>query len=1835
MRPIKALLLLIILSFPVVVSAKTDPAYRHARVDPGYSWKNGLTIRFEPDEAQCRQKYGSAWRAKCSAPVGRSGQPARGISMRPEVQGTWQWQDANNIVFIPLANDSLQPGTRYDIDISKLPFPDYVRLDSRKLQCATLPKAATLLKSDFLVDPSPASLHRIFASIEFNFPVNTSRFQPLLELPGGGSAGSPDLVWNGECDQLNISWPVTRLPEYSGVAKIMLPGFGQIYMKNGSPEYIPCNEPGVFFRQSMPGDDELFYGKKARLIQRDDESLSRFYQLEIDLSLFALGKDVADELIVMELPEYGSKEALRPFNWSQAPHITREIIKKGTFLKPEPLQAKDARQTKFRFKIPVKPGRYVLVSLGDGLKSASGHKLGKAWNSILQAEPSEARIGFLQPGNIIGGESKIDIFGNNIDEIDWKVTNIQQHQLGLLARASDLSYAYPLDRLIGTGIGIEDLGISSHGTLKVAHQEEKNAQFATLNLAKILSDMNCATGGMAYVQITGKYEGREVANAGRLVLSTNIGLLIKRGNRGNLDCFVHYLDGSGPAPNAKISILRSDGTPLLAKKADEQGFSSFDNVSEKEAVAIKAEQNGEIAWLSLRDKSRQLNYSDFDTGGAHVAQDGILAYVFNQRGIYRPGDTLYFGCMPRHADFSLLPADLPLFAEIRDPRGVKVWEKIFNATKDGLAELSWQSDPTSISGFYTLNIKTARKGDIIGYSRVRMEQFQPEMLKMKVELPRTRGWICSSTRPVANLAMQNLYGTPAGGHRIKSQLRTEPANFRFPGFEEYNFTDPAPFAGGGSMRKLPDMVTDFSGNAQIELPEEILNGVSARLTMLAEGFDAAGARSTTASDSVLVSPYSRLLGYKLTGSLTNLGFIPRNEDAFIELVAIAPDLSRVSWKDLRFSLCRRSFVTNLVSDGTGGYRYDDVPQEVVIREWLVVVSEQGAMLKLDTGEPGDFLLLAHDSSGRIVAQVPYTIAGERLLPPGAQIAGSKMRLYIDRDEYKSGQDIQIAFSLPYDATGLISIERDGVHSFKWIKAHAGDNIATIKIPDDFEGKGHIVAAFLRTPGSGSPYMTPLAYSVKPFKANMDRRAMRLKFDVPAKAQPGETISLSISADKAGKVAVFAVDEGILQMSGYQNPDPLGWLLGNRALDVATIQAGDLLMPERLRAGYPISAFGGGSEVPFGAKFQNPFKRRNEPPVAMWMGVFEMDQEPVSLRLPIPGWYNGQIRLVAVGSGQGTAGSASCKIVSAGDLVLTPHVPLAVSPGDEFEGALVIANTSDKAVRASVAMQVPEGLQITAPLQKSVELEAGEEKVLPFQLKASDLPGEATIVFSVPEFNRNRKASLSIRPATPMRTTLQAGISYGKETLPPGRKVMDYFANSTVSISSMPLPLAYSLGEYLDAYPYGCTEQLISRALGYVILSKWLDPSDDIKRREKIIASANNAIRNRFNGNGLALWPQGSPDKLLTVYAADYLLALRESGLGREDEILGELCDALSLQTNLNEPDLANARSSAYGIWILAREGRVVTQLLENLIQDLKDRHVEGWETDITAVFLAAAKSEMRMPVSIDFDSIDVRPDGWFDEYSQRSLLAYIQSRYFADSMDATNRNDFYEQAVMSINNNAYATFSACQGMRALVNVTERTSSDIAGAKIKCRDSDTAMRTPLDNIIKHASLPICRNWELDSAGKGPVFWQIATTGYDKDMQQKSETAGIRIERQYLNAAGDPCREFQQGEEIAIRISARSEAPQLKDCVINDILPGGFEMIIRKEKPNMPNGIKYIDRQEDRMLVFADLSPRPLEFEYRVRAVTNGKFVAPPIHAEAMYDQGVYGQGELEHIAVTKP
>ncbi len=399
-------------------------------------------------------------------------------------------------------------------------------------------------------------------------------------------------------------------------------------------------------------------------------------------------------------------------------------------------------------------------------------------------------------------------------------------------------------------------------------------------------------------------------------------------------------------------------------------------------------------------------------GEENVAPNALEAFVFTERGVYRPGDEVHIGYIVKQRDWAGRLAGLPLEIEVLDARGLCALKRRVSLPAAGFDELKFSTAYQSPTGEYRINLYLVRNGWrdlLLGGAGFQVKEFLPDRMRLTSELNKqtARGWI-DPKGVQALVRLENLYGTAASDRRITSQMELSPAGFHFDEFSDYVFFDPLR---EDKKEREPQTVdlgetkTDADGKATVRLDLERFADATYEMSLWNQGFEAEGGRSVSAYNNVLVSALPHVVGYKAN---PQLNFLAKDRPAAIDFIALDPQLHKIALDGLRFELIERTYVSILTKKENGDYAYESVLRETPVksetahdpRRRFALSPNDGATRQLPsprprrewpTGQPGLFL--------RRRAGQRHALAGEKCRAAGETRPPAIQRRRRDRGQH--------------------------------------------------------------------------------------------------------------------------------------------------------------------------------------------------------------------------------------------------------------------------------------------------------------------------------------------------------------------------------------------------------------------------------------------------------------------------------------------------------------------------------------------------------------------------------------------------------------------------------------------------------------------------------------------------------------------------------------------------------------------------------------------------------------------------------------------------------------------
>jgi len=1867
-----------------------------------------------------------------------------GIQMRPELAGSWTFSSDSELIFRP--HDDWPVGQHFTVRFdTALVFAPQVRMADDAFAFDSAPFTAQITQTEFYQDPQDATLKKAIAQVRFSHPVDPLALEKRITMLLGETGNNKPMPL---LQKFVVSYDDDKLNAYVHSQPLALPldpGLLSLRIDKG----VHAARGGKPFAESLAGEVAV-PGKYSLAIDSVEPTLvdnARFEPeqvLMVSASQAVAERDINQKLSVWLLPLHrpGAREQERryPYNWSgSAREMSESVIAAAEKLDLDPVASELEYQTLHSYKFKADVGRYLYVRVDRGLSSFGGFMLGKPAAFVVRVPDYPRMLRFMADGALLSlkGEQRVAVVARNVPGLRLDIGRVLPEQLSNLAALNYGSYAKP--QL--SGLSPDQISERFEQTLTFADAEPGKAHYEGIDLSRYLRDGGKrgvfllalrnydpeaerrqreaaqrqaeATQELSAADLTpGRDDGNDYVydNYGanlqdtRLVVVTDLGVLLKKSMDGSLDVFVQSLEKGEPVAGASVEILGKNGQRLLALASDAQGhahFAALDGFDREKTPSLLVVRKGEdLSFLPLRGGDRQLDTSRFDVGGIRNSDMSgqLSAWLFSDRGLYRPGDTFNIGMIVRTLDWQRSLEGVPLQVDIVDPRGLRVDRRSVRLGKEGFEELSYATSEASPTGVWTVSLSLVRHSnqvERIGSTTVQVKEFLPDRMKASAHLSTelSEGWV-KPTALSARFNLQNLFGTPAAARRVEASLTLTPAFPAFRRYPDFQFYDPKR-AKEGYSEALGTQTTNDQGDAEFALDLGKYANASYRLLFVARGFEAEGGRSVSAEVSSLVSSRDYLIGVKADG---DLDAIRGEAKRMLRLIAIDPAAKQTAVDGLTLVLLERRYASILTRQDSGVYKYESKLKEVPLRDEVLAIPSAGLDLPLPTDAPGSYALLVKNAAGEELNRVLFTVAGTANISRSLE-RNAELQLTLDKHDYAPGETIEISVRAPYAGSGLITIERDTVYAQQWFKAASTGSVQHIRVPADFTGNGYVNVQYVRDPGSPEIFMSPLSYAIVPFSVSRAAHQLALKVDAPALVKPGDTLRMQLHTARPARVAVFAVDEGILQVARYQLGDPLDHFLQKRMLQVQTRQILDLILPEFAQL-LAAAAPGGDADALLG-RHLNPFRKKRAAPVAYWSGLIDVDGDG-EVRYVIPEDFNGQLRLMAVAVSGDTMGAFVGSTTVRGDFVLSPNAPAMVAPGDAFEVSVGVANNvenlGDTILPITVTIQPEAQLEVIDAAEQTLSLGGMREGVLIFRLRAMGEPGASRLRFTASSgtYAASLGADVSVRPAQPYRNTVVIGnLGEGVEAIGPLRELYDAFAKRTAAASYSPLVLANGLSGYLDAFPHQCTEQVLSRAMPGLVLAQYpefgsLQRTDSARARTGF-ADLMGLLRSRQNAEGgFGYWmPTIDVQPYVAVYTMQFLIEARERGWAVPDEMLARGNQYLKrLASDDSDGSLPALRERAFAIYLLTRQQQVTSNAIAAVRERLDAHYPKQWQSDSVAAYLAASLKLLKLDreadtliaapaavLSRDAIELEWNYDRFYDPLIRDASVLFLLSRHFPERAQKLSPKAL-ANIVQMLGKGRYNTLSSALTVLALGSYSDRfgkpESGELQIAQTDANGGNTPLGTADGLVLRAAFDAAAKALQVSNSADQPAWYSVSETGFDRNPPDSEIREGLEIIREFTNAEGKVVDTVTLGEEIQVHLKIRATRGNgFSNVAIVDLLPGGFEPVqelagatpkpayvdsgdegeyegddeaesaaIPAWRPSIGLdrsnfALDYADVRDDRIVIYGYAGTRVSQFVYRIKATNAGRFVVPPAYAESMYERTVQARSLGGAITVKRP
>ena len=1322
----------------------------------------------------------------------------------------------------------------------------------------------------------------------------------------------------------------------------------------------------------------------------------------------------------------------------------------------------------------------------------------------------------------------------------------------------------------------------------------------------------------------------------RLISLSDIGLIARQGSS-QMWVWASSLQTAEPMAGVQMAVYgknnqllgngttAADGSVAIAlPAANPAGFMP---------ALVVAKTDADFNYLPLQ--STQINLSRFETGGRKPNPSGLDAYLYAERDIYRPGETIHFASIVRSLQGQNAGVQ-PVWFRMLMPNGKELTQQRKTLNEQGGTDGDITLSPAALTGTYVLEMYNGADV-LLATKNFKVETFMPDRLKLNLTLSQPSLQPGSSTQLSMNA--QQYFGPPAANRRYEAEIQIKEKPFAPKAYAQYQFE----LANAKTFfdKILRQGTTSAEGQASeaFTVPEAYRYNGLLQARFFATVFDETG-RPVSRNTSADIFTQSSFLGIGNNG----YSYFPLNQTIQFPLIALNAQEKPIA-AAARVKIIKVEYRTVLSKSGEY-FRYQSQRGETLLEDKALTIQGNATSMAFVPRSPGEYeIRLYQPGAGTYVKRSFYSYGAWGNSQANFEVnTDGEIDIAPDREQYNAGDKARLLFKAPFDGQMLVTLEAGEVISHQRLKVTG--RAASLELPLQAAAVPNVyVTATLIKPHAESSMPLTVAHGYKRLPVADEARRLAVQITVPEKSRSRLTQTVTVKTTPGAMVTLAGVDNGVLAVSNFPTPDPYQYYQMPRALSVQGYDLYPLLFPELRRT---LSSTGGDADLEMNLRM-NPMPDKRVKLLSYWSGTRQAGSNgQLSFEVPIPA-FSGQVRWMAVAYKEAKCGAAEATTTVADPLVISAGLPRFASPGDSLLVPVTITNTTAKAIQATATLQAEGALAISGQKQQAISIGPNAEGVAHFALTAPAGIGSCKLRIQVQGGGEKMEEliELAVRPPS----TLQK--RYGAGTIPANGQAQVAINTSgfipattryTLSVGRSPLMELGSVVQYLVDYPYGCTEQTISTAFPqlYVAdLGAGLPQAASLRR--SAVENVEEAIRKikmrqLYNG-GIMLWDgQGTENWWATAYAAHFVLEAQKAGYQTDKSLLDNLLAYLNMRLrtrstvaytyNRTQVKRIAPKEVAYSLYVLALARKPNQASMNYYKTNNAELALDSRYLLAAAYALAGDKKSFAtlLPNAFNGEEAEVETGGSFSSPIRDEGVA----------LNALLEADPNHPQIPAMANNLsrklkartwYSTQEAAFALTALGKLAKKTANSNTVVAINAGGKNIAAMEGATIALNQQQLS---NPAITVQAKGnqPAYYWWQSSGISADGSFAPQDQYLKIRRNWYTRNGQPIggNQFTQGDLIVVQlILEKSFNGPLDNVVVTDLLPAGFEI----ENPRIKDlpGTDWIkdatnplhmDVRDDRIHFFTNLTGARQIFYYTVRAVSPGRFVLGPASADAMYN-----------------
>lgn len=1329
------------------------------------------------------------------------------------------------------------------------------------------------------------------------------------------------------------------------------------------------------------------------------------------------------------------------------------------------------------------------------------------------------------------------------------------------------------------------------------------------------------------------------------VLASDLGVIAKRGDNGRYFFAVNNIITTEPVNGATVELYNYQQQKLISGETGKDGTLTLSHDRIAFFAIVKKDNN--TTYVKLYDGSAQ-SVSNFDVDGTRL-QKGLKGYVYGERGVWRPGDTLFLGFI-LNDKAAKIPASHPIKLRLSDPNGKLVYETVQSHNEHNHYKFIVPTLANAPTGNWEAVISV---GGARFYKGIKIETIKPNRLKIKNEL---EGKVISgSSKNTANVNVAWLHGATAKGLKVEMQAKFMKQQTTFKGYTNYVFDDPAQYFATEEINIFSGQ-TDDNGNVTVTLQPQLQSRAPGMLkaAVITKAYERGGDVSTDVISSSY-SPYETYVGIRRPEG-NKYGMLETGKSNRFEIAAVnekgQPKASRrvevkvfkVDWR----------WWWDATHDNMSSYN-SAISNTPYYSQTVVTDGKGKASFSFSTGEDewGRYLVRVTDAQGghsageTVLIDYPYW-SGKTKNATGEE--ATMLVFTTNKEKYSVGEKATVSFPSSEGSRALVSLENGSqVVETYWVETKKGETQMEFPITDKLAPNVYVHVTLLQ-PHASTKNDSPIRlYGIIPIEVIDKKTVLEPQISMPAVLKPEQKATIKVS-EKEGRPMTYTiaiVDDGLLDLTRFKTPNAWNSFFAKEALGVKTWDVYDDIIGAYGGKVNQIFSIGGDEDLGGGqAKKANRFK-----PVVMYLGPFTVEKgQSKSHTIQLP-QYVGSVRTMVVASNtdDNAYGSAEKTTPVRSPLMLLASLPRKVTPQERITLPVTLFAMENHVKNVNLQIKTSKGFKVVGQASQNISFARPDEKIAYFELEVGNTTGIGKITVVATSGKEKASYDVEIDIMNPNPVTQ----SYKELVLEPGSSgTIDWEAfgvagsnKARLEVSSFPSIDFNRRLEYLIQYPHGCLEQVTSGAFPQLYLADIVDLDNTRKQniQRNVTAAIQKLASYQVADGGFSYWPGNmNPDDWGSSYVGHFFIEAEKKGYalpGNSKKQWISYQQKMARQWRYYEA-YHNDFAQAYRLYTLALAGSPDLSSM-NRLRETKGITNES-KLRLAAAYALAGQKNTGLALlnqsSIDVESNPCRYYYYGSVSRNRAMvletLVILGQKEQAFQEALKLAKEMSSNQWMSTQTSAYSLYAMSKFAKANGEKGIDVSYNNAGKTQTVKTSKTFADRVL-TISDNNTVTINNN------KKSTLYVKVVYSGILPVGEELAEERGLNTGIVFKDRSGKTINpsSLSQGTEFVAEVTVSNQKGEyVENVALTQIIPSGWEIVNTRFTDFgsfAENKVDYTDIRDDRTNFYFSLRAHESKtFRILLNASYQGSYYLPGVQCEAMYDNSYLARIKGQWVKVVK-